>query len=84
MNVVVYVLLSKNTKKMDKQKLANGMMWIAMSIFFIFTAAMTLYIADSKNNLFLKLLGIFFILCLFFFAYKGLKTTLDAFFDRDK
>ena len=55
-----------------------------MSIFFIFTAAMTLYIADSKNNLFLKLLGIFFILCLFFFAYKGLKTTLDAFFDRDK
>tara|TARA_B100000524_G_scaffold296788_1_gene171261 strand:+ start:270 stop:479 length:210 start_codon:yes stop_codon:yes gene_type:complete len=69
---------------MDKQKLANGMMWISMSIFFIFTAAMTLYIADSKNNLFLKGLGIFFILCLFFFAYKGLKTTLDAFFDKEK
>ena len=84
MNAVVYVLLLKNTKKMDKQKLANGMMWISMSIFFIFTAAMTLYIADSKNNLFLKALGIFFIICLFFFAYKGLKTTLDAFFDKDK
>ncbi|MGB2372012.1 MAG: DUF6095 family protein [Flavobacteriales bacterium] len=69
---------------MDKQKLANGMMWISMSIFFIFTAAMTLYIADSKDNLILKGLGIFFILCLFFFAYKGLKTTLDAFFDKKK
>ena len=69
---------------MDKQKLANGMMWISMSIFFIFTAAMTLYIADSKDNLLLKGLGIFFILCLFFFAYKGLKTTLDAFFDEKK
>ena len=69
---------------MDKQKLANGMMWISMSIFFIFTAAMTLYIADSKDNLLLKGLGIFFILCLFFFAYKGLKTTLDAFFDKEK
>jgi len=69
---------------MDKQKLANGMIWISMSIFFIFTAAMTLYIADSKDNLLLKGLGIFFIICLFFFAYKGLKTTLDAFFDKKK
>jgi len=84
MNVVVYVLPLKNTKTMDKQKLANGMMWISMSIFFIFTAALTLYIADSKDNLFLKGLGILFIICLFFFAYKGLKTTLDAFFDKKK
>ena len=84
MNVVVYVLPLKNTKTMDKQKLANGMMWISMSIFFIFTAALTLYIADSKDNHFLKGLGIFFIVCLFFFAYKGLKTTLDALFDKKK
>ena len=74
----------KNIKKMDKQKLANGMMWISMSIFFIFTAAMTLYVADRKDSLFLKGLGICFILCLFFFAYKGLKTTLDAFLNKKK
>jgi hypothetical protein len=69
---------------MDKQKLANGMIWISMSIFFIFTAALTLFIADSKDSITLKILGIVFILCLFFFAYKGLKTTLDAFFDKKK
>tara|TARA_B100001063_G_C16636272_1_gene488441 strand:- start:457 stop:666 length:210 start_codon:yes stop_codon:yes gene_type:complete len=69
---------------MDKQKLANGMMWISMAILFIFTAAITIFIADSKDSIALKGLGIFFILCLFFFAYKGLKTTLDAFFDKKK
>ena len=69
---------------MDKQKLANGMMWISMAICFIFTAAITIFIADSKDSIALKGLGIFFILCLFFFAYKGLKTTLDAFFDKKK
>tara|TARA_B100000497_G_C7439952_1_gene273843 strand:- start:152 stop:361 length:210 start_codon:yes stop_codon:yes gene_type:complete len=69
---------------MDKQKLANGMMWISMAIFFIFTAAITIFIADSKDSIALKGLGIFFVLCLFFFAYKGLKTTLDAFFDKKK
>ena len=42
--MVVYELPLKNTKTMDKQKLANGMMWISMSIFFIFTAAMTVEI----------------------------------------
>jgi hypothetical protein len=60
------------------------MMWISMAIFFIFTAAITIFIADSKDSIALKGLGIFFILCLFFFAYKGLKTTLDAFFDKKK
>jgi len=49
-----------------------------------FTAAITIFIADSKDSIALKGLGIFFILCLFFFAYKGLKTTLDAFFDKKK
>ena len=69
---------------MDKQKLGNGMMWISMAVFFIFTAAMTLFIGNSKDSIFLKGLGVFFILCLFFFAYKGLKTVLDAIFDKEK
>ena len=69
---------------MDKEKLANGMMWIAMSVFFIFTAALTLYIGFSKENIFLLVLGLVFIACLFYFAYRGLKTTLDAFFDKKK
>ncbi|MDB0006986.1 DUF6095 family protein [Flavobacteriales bacterium] len=69
---------------MDKQKLSNGMIWISMSIFFIFTAAVTLFIGNSKGSLALQALGVFFILCLFFFAYKGLKTILDAFFDKKK
>jgi hypothetical protein len=55
-----------------------------MSIFFIFTAAVTLFIGNSKSSLALQALGVFFILCLFFFAYKGLKTILDAFFDKKK
>ena len=69
---------------MNKQKLANGMMWISMSVFFIFTAAVTIDLAVRKNELLFWGIGIFFILCLFFFAYKGLKTTLDAFFDKKK
>jgi len=68
---------------MDKQKLSNGMMWISMSIFFIFTAAVTLFIGNSKDSLALQALGVVFIGCLFFFAYKGLKTILDAFFDKN-
>lgn len=58
------------------------MIWISMSIFFIFTAAVTLFIGNSKDSLALQALGVLFILCLFFFAYKGLKTILDAFFDK--
>lgn len=69
---------------MDKEKLANGMMWIAMSVFFIFTAALTLDIGFSKDNILLLILGLVFIACLFYFAYRGLKTTLDAFFDKKK
>lgn len=69
---------------MNKQKLANGMMWISMSVFFIFTAAMTIDLAIRKEEIIFWCIGIFFILCLFFFAYKGLKTTLDAFFDKKK
>ena len=69
---------------MNKQKLANGMMWISMSVFFIFTAAITIDLAIRKKEIILWGIGIFFILCLFFFAYKGLKTTLDAFFDKKK
>ena len=69
---------------MNKQKLANGMMWISMSVFFIFTAAITINLAVRKKEIIFWGIGIFFILCLFFFAYKGLKTTLDAFFDKKK
>ncbi len=69
---------------MDKQKLANGMIWISMAIFFIFTASVTLFIGNSKGSIALQALGIVFILCLFFFAYKGMKTVLDAFFDKKK
>ena len=69
---------------MDKQKLANGMMWISMSVFFIITAAITIDIAARISSTLFWGIGIFFILCLFFFAYKGLKTTLDAFFDKKK
>lgn len=68
---------------MNKQKLANGMMWISMAIFFIFSAAISLYIGQVKDNILLQTIGIVFIICLFFFAYKGLKTILDAFFDKN-
>lgn len=69
---------------MNKEKLANGMMWIAMSVLFIFTASVTLFIGFTKDNYIWLGLGIVFIGCLFYFAYKGLKTTLDAFFDEKK
>jgi hypothetical protein len=68
---------------MNKQKLANGMMWISMAIFFIFSAAISLYVGHSKDSILFQFMGIVFILCLFFFAYKGLKSILDAFFDKD-
>ena len=73
----------KNTT-MNKEKFANGMMWIAMSVLFIFTASLTFYIGFSKDSVLLLVLGIMFMGCLFFFAYKGLKSTLDAFFDETK
>ena len=60
------------------------MMWIAMSVLFIFTASLTLFIGFTKDNYVWLALGIIFIACLFFFAYKGLKSTLDAFFDENK
>ena len=36
---------------MNKQKLANGMMWISMSVFFIFTAAITIDLAIRKKEI---------------------------------
>ncbi|MGC6470812.1 MAG: DUF6095 family protein [Flavobacteriales bacterium] len=68
---------------MNKQKLANGVMWISMAVVFLFTASLTFYIGFAKDNLLLQALGLVFIACIFYFSYRGMKTILDAFFDKN-
>ena len=67
---------------MDKEKFANGLMWISMAMLCIFTAVASLYKGfDHKNNLFLLGGGIC-VLGVFFFGFKGISTILDAFFKK--
>jgi hypothetical protein len=69
---------------MDKEKLSNGVMWISMAFLFLFSAVTSLYVGFNKDNNLFIVLGIVFIACLFFFAYKGFSTLLDAFFKKKK
>ena len=68
---------------MNKEKLANGVMWLSMSVLFIFTASLTFYIGFAKDSLILQAVGLILIICLFYFSYKGMKGILDAFFDKE-
>ena len=67
---------------MDKEKLGNGIMWISMGFLFLFAAVTSLYVGFYKKNTILIIVGIMLIACLFFFAYKGFSTILDAFFKK--
>lgn len=69
---------------MDKEKLANGIMWVSMALLFLFSTAMTVWINFKKDSTLLYILTILFIGCLFFFSYKGINTVLDAFFGDKK
>lgn len=69
---------------MDKEKLANGIMWVSMALLFLFSTAMTVWINFKKESTLLYVLTIVFIACLFFFSYKGINTVLDAFFGDKK
>lgn len=69
---------------MDKEKLANGIMWVSMALLFLFSTAMTVWINFKKDSTLLYILTIVFIGCLFFFSYKGINTVLDAFFGDKK
>ena len=53
---------------MDREKFANGLMWISMAILFIFTSVVSLYKGfQTNNNLFLVVGGIC-VLGVFFFG----------------
>ena len=69
---------------MDKEKLSNGMMWISMAFLFLFSAVTSLYVGFYKDSTLLIVVGVVLIACLFFFAYKGFSTILDAFFKKKK
>jgi apolipoprotein N-acyltransferase len=69
---------------MDKEKISNGIMWVSMAVLFLFTSAITLWINFKKESLLLYILTAIFICCLFFFAYKGISSILDAFFKHKK
>ena len=69
---------------MDREKLANGIMWISMAFLFLFSTAITVWINFKKDSILLYILTIVFISCLFFFSYKGINTILDAFFGDKK
>ena len=67
---------------MNREKFANGLMWISMAMLFIFTAALSLTKGfHHENNLFLVGGGIC-VLGVFFFGFKGISTLLDAFFKK--
>ena len=67
---------------MDREKFANGLMWISMAMLFIFTAALSLTKGfHNENNLFIVGGGIC-IVGVFFFGFKGITTILDAFFKK--
>ena len=69
---------------MDREKLANGVMWISMAFLFLFSTAITVWVNFKKDSILLYVLTFVFIACLFFFSYKGINTILDAFFGDKK
>ena len=67
---------------MDKEKLANSLMWISMAMLFTFSAATSLMKGfKDENNLFLVAGGVM-IIGLFFCGFKGISTMLDAIFKK--
>lgn len=67
---------------MDKEKLANGVMWVSVAMLFIFTAALSLSKGfQQDSNLYLIGAGIS-IIGVFFYGFKGIKTILDAIFHK--
>tara|TARA_Y100000589_G_C27170297_1_gene636389 strand:+ start:493 stop:699 length:207 start_codon:yes stop_codon:yes gene_type:complete len=67
---------------MNKQKLANGLMWISMAMLFMFTSAISLSKGFSQDNYFHLIMGGICTVGVFFCGIKGLKTFLDAFFNK--
>ena len=67
---------------MNKVKLVNGIMWLSMAVLFIFTTTVSLFLAQQKSSILFYSISIVCIAGLFFFAYKGMKNVLDAFFDK--
>jgi high-affinity Fe2+/Pb2+ permease len=69
---------------MDREKLANGIMWVSMALLFLFSTAMTVWINFKKESMLLYILTFVFLICLFYFSYKGVNEVLDAFFKHKK
>lgn len=67
---------------MDKEKLANGVMWISVAMLFIFTAALSLTKGFQQDNNLYLIGGGISILGVFFYGFKGINTILDAFFNK--
>ncbi len=66
---------------MNKEKLANGLMWISMAMLFMFSSAISLTKGFNLNNYFYLTGGGISIIGVFFCGIKGIKTFLDAFFE---
>jgi len=69
---------------MDREKLANGVMWVSMALLFLFSTAMTIWINFKKESNLLYILSFIFLICLFYFSYKGINEVLNAFFNNKK
>lgn len=72
---------------MDKEKLAQGLMWLSGFSLTIFLSATTLYIGfnnlrETDDYTFL-VIGLLLIPAIFFFAYKGFGLILSAIFKEE-
>tara|TARA_B100000902_G_scaffold391141_1_gene441312 strand:+ start:3997 stop:4212 length:216 start_codon:yes stop_codon:yes gene_type:complete len=69
---------------MDKEKLLKGLSWISVMILSIFISATFIFkgfeLSDQGNHLILCI-GIFFLIVIFFTAYKGFKLISNSIFD---
>ena len=71
---------------MNKEKLAQGMMWLSGFSMSVFLSAITLYagfnnVRKADDYTFL-VIGLLLIPAIFFFAYKGFKLILDSIFEK--
>lgn len=64
---------------MNQEKLVKGLMYLCGFALSVFLSAVLITLG-SKNNMML-ILGILIIPIIFFFAYKGFKSILEAIFD---
>ena len=67
---------------MDREKLANGLMWVSMAMLFIFSAAISLMKGFKDENTLFIIGGVIMILGLFYCGFKGISTILDAIFGK--